>query len=152
MGLTFLFSAALWALPLASLPVLLHLLFRRKSPVVFFSTIRFIKASVQRTAARKKVQKWLLLTVRMLLLAILIAAAAQPAKLLSGAWAAPGKASIAAIVVDTSYSMQLQQNHEPLLARADAAVRELLRDQLANAKVAIFKSPPPLPGSAGTAS
>ncbi|MDB5172996.1 MAG: hypothetical protein JWN51_1769, partial [Phycisphaerales bacterium] len=45
-GLTFLFSAALWALPLAGLPVLLHLLFRRKSPVIQFSTIRFIKASM----------------------------------------------------------------------------------------------------------
>ena len=54
-GLTFLFSAALFALPLAGLPVILHLLFRKKSPVVMFPTLRFIKSSVQRTAARKRV-------------------------------------------------------------------------------------------------
>ncbi|HWE04640.1 MAG TPA: BatA domain-containing protein [Tepidisphaeraceae bacterium] len=146
MGLTFLFSGALLALPLAGLPVLLHLLYQKKSPVVFFSTIRFIKASVQRTAARKRVQKWLLLAVRVILLAILIAAVAQPAKLLSGGWAAPGKSSIAAIVVDTSYSMQLLDHHEPLLAKADTAVRELLGSQLANTKVAIFRSPNLPPG------
>ena len=62
----------LWTLPLAGLPVLLHLLFRRKSPVVLFSTLRFIKSSQQRTAARKRVQRWLLLACRMLLLALLI--------------------------------------------------------------------------------
>ncbi len=142
-GFTFLFSAALWALPLAALPVVLHLLFRRKSPVVFFSTIRFIQASVQRTAARKRVQKWLLLAVRIVLLALLIAAVAQPAKVLSGAWASPGKSSIAAIVVDTSYSMMVMDHGEPLLAKADAAARELLGAQLANTKAAIFRGPPP---------
>src|SRR5580693_5644742 len=114
MGLTFLFSSALLALPLAALPVVLHLLFRKKSPVVMFSTIRFIQASVQRTAARKRVQKWLLLACRILLLALLIAAVAQPARLLGGAWSSTKNSSIAAIVVDTSYSMELQDHQEPL--------------------------------------
>lgn len=143
MALKFLFPAALWALPLASLPVILHLLFRRKSPVMPFSTLRFIKASVQRTAARKRVQKWVLLATRVALLALLIAAVAQPAKAPGGGWSAPGKSSIAAIVVDTSFSMELLQGHQPLLARADAAVRELLSGQLAGAKAAIFRSATP---------
>src|SRR6185437_12047330 len=119
LGYHFEFLSVLLALPLAALPVILHLLFRRKSPVMLFSTIRFIQTSVQRTAARKRVQRWLLLACRVLLLALLIAAVAQPVKLLGGAWAAPGKSSIAAIVVDTSYSMQVQDHQEPLLARAN---------------------------------
>ena len=65
-GLSFLFSAALWLLPIAGLPILLHLLFRRKSPVVMFSTLRFVKSSIQRTAARKRVHRWLLLATRAL--------------------------------------------------------------------------------------
>ena len=142
-NLTFLFSSALLALPLAALPVVLHLLFRKKSPVVMFPTIRFIKASVQRTAARKRVQKWLLLACRILLLALLIAAVAQPVRLLGGAWSSSKKSSIATIVIDTSYSMELQDHQEPLLNKADAAARELLRTQFANAKVAIFRSSPP---------
>ncbi len=43
-GLDFLFAAGLFALPLAGAPLLLHLLFRRKSPTVHFSTLRFIRA------------------------------------------------------------------------------------------------------------
>ncbi|HET6246835.1 MAG TPA: BatA and WFA domain-containing protein [Tepidisphaeraceae bacterium] len=145
---SFLFSGALLALPLAALPVILHLLFRRKSPVVMFSTIRFIQASVQRTAARKRVQKWLLLACRVLVLAMLIFAVAQLVHLptAGGAWTSSKKSAIATIVVDTSYSMQLQDHQEPLLHKADAAVRELLAERFANAKVAIFRS---LPSASG---
>ena len=76
----FLFGAALLGLPLAAAPLLLHLLFRRKSPTVQFSTLRFIRASIQQTAARRKLHRWLLLACRVLLLALLIWAIAQPVR------------------------------------------------------------------------
>src|SRR5580700_6801814 len=110
-GLEFLFGWALLALPLAGAPVVLHLLFRRKSPVVPFSTLRFIRSSVQRTAARKRIQQWLLLACRVLLMALLIWAIAQPARLLASRWLHHGSSPVAAIVADNSYSMLLQQNH-----------------------------------------
>src|SRR6185437_10787315 len=99
--------------------------------------------SMLKTAARKRVQKWLLLACRVGLLALLIAAVAQPAKKLAGGWTAPGKTAIAAIVVDTSYSMLLKDRDSTLLARADSAVHELLTSQLSNARVAIFRTPLP---------
>ena len=147
-GLDFLFIHALWALPLAGLPVLLHLLYRRKSPVVMFSTLRFIKASIQRTAARRRLQRWLLLACRALLLLLLIWAIAQPAKMLASTWFG-GNATVAAIVVDTSYSMQLLDEQLPLLDRASSMIEDLLRNELDGAQVAIFTSdsgdaPPPL--------
>lgn len=144
-GLEFLFSWGLLALPLAGLPVLLHLLFRRKSPIVHFSTLRFIKSSVQHTAARKRVQRWLLLAVRMLLLALLIWAIAQPAKKLASGFLGTGSNGVAAIVVDTSFSMELQQEDVTLLNRADDIVQNLLRDQLRDAKVALLTSGPENP-------
>ena len=116
-GLDFLFAAGLFALPLAAAPLLLHLLFRRKSPTVQFSTLRFIRASVQQTAARRKLHRWLLLASRMLLLALLIWAIAQPVKRLQASWAGGSKQAIAAIVVDTSYSMQLKNTDTTLLQR-----------------------------------
>lgn len=138
---TFSFAAALWALPLASAPILLHLLFKQKSPVVQFSTLRFIKLSIQRTAARKRVQRWLLLACRALLLALLIWAVAQPVHQLTTSWlGGSGRSTVAAIVVDTSYSTQMQQGQVTLLSKADAMVQELLRNQLAGAKVALFRS------------
>jgi hypothetical protein len=145
---SFTFAAALFALPLAGVPVLLHLLFRQKSPVVMFSTLRFVKRSVQRTAARRRLQKWLLLACRALLIALLVWAVAQPVKRLTGGWLGShaGGSAVAAIVVDTSYSMQLQDGTTPLLAKADAAVQDLLRGPLAGAKVAVFTSRPAPPG------
>ncbi|QOV89698.1 BatA domain-containing protein [Humisphaera borealis] len=140
-GLTFLFSAALWALPLAGLPVLLHLLFRRKSQVVPFPTLRFVRASMQQTAARKKIRRWLLLLLRAVALLALIWAVAQPALMPSDVWASRGGNSAAAvIVVDTSYSMQLAADGSTLAGRADRTVRELLAGQLRGMKVAILRS------------
>jgi hypothetical protein len=142
-GLEFLFGWALLALPLAGAPVLLHLLFRRKSPVVPFSTLRFIRSSVQRTAARKRIQQWLLLACRVLLMALLIWAIAQPAKLLASRWLSHGSAPVAAIVADNSYSMLLQQNHVTRLDEVNDAIQDLLRNELRDAQVAIFTANPP---------
>lgn len=143
--LEFLFAAALWALPLAGLPVLLHLLFRRKSPVVLFSTLRFVKLSVQRTAVRRRIQKWLLLACRVLLIALLIWAVAQPVRRMSDGWLGgrSARSTIAAVVVDCSYSMQLQEAHSALLTTADGIVQDLIHRELAGAKVAIFRNLPP---------
>ena len=141
-GLQFLFAAGLWALPLAGLPIVLHLLFRQKSPVVQFSTLRFIKLSVQRTATRRKIQQWLLLACRAILIALLVWAVAQPAKNAAGELLASGRSQVAAIVVDTSYSMQLRDENATLLSKADGIVQELLREKIAGAKVAIFRSQP----------
>src|SRR5512145_2004805 len=129
-GMQFLFTAALFALPLAALPLILHLLYRRKSPVVPFPTLRFIKASLQQSAARRKVQRWLLLAIRMLLLALLIWAVAQPAKTLAARFFSSGSNSVAVIVVDTSWSMQYRRDQVPLMAEAEAIVQQLLREQL----------------------
>lgn len=140
-GLGFLFASALLALPLAALPVLLHLLFRRKSPVVPFSTLRFVKASLQRTAARRRLQRWLLLAARVLLLGLLIAAAAQPVRRVAAGWGAAGERT-AVIVLDTSYSMLLRQEQVEQLDRAGDAVSDLLGRELAEARIAILRSMP----------
>ncbi len=156
-GFNFQVGALLWALPLASVPILLHLLFRRKSPIVYFSTLRFIKTSLQHTAARRRVQKWVLLSIRMLLLALMIIALAQPFKLWASNWGGGsggghGRSGIAAIVIDTSYSMQLEGQQIKLLDKAESIVQDLLRGtgserpngppSLKEAKIAIFKSNP----------
>ncbi len=139
-GLEFLFSAAFLAIPVIGLPVVLHLLFRRKSPVIPFSTLRFIKASIQRTAARRRVHRWLLLATRMLLIALLIWAVAQPARMLASSWFGGGGGAVAAIVVDDSASMRLRDGQTPLLKKADSAVGELLRGPLSSARLAVYTS------------
>lgn len=160
-------APVLLALPLAAMPVLLHLLFRRKSPVVLFSTLRFIRTSLQHTAARRRIQRWLLLAIRVLLLALLIWAVAQPVQRLSANWSQDQRSLALAIVVDTSYSMlyetgQKDGRPQTLLTQADGLIRQvltaaasadagsggaadsegrrLLQQSLHNAKVAVFRS------------
>lgn len=140
LGFAFLLGPLLWALPLAGLPVLLHLLFHRKSPVVPFSTLRFIKSSIQETAARRRIQKWVLLACRILLLVLLIWAMAQPVRLLTTAWLNSGRTTVAAIVADTSYSMLLKQQELTQLDRSGDIINELLRGPLQSAGVAVLRS------------
>jgi hypothetical protein len=114
--------------------------------VVPFSSVRFVRSSMQRTAARRKLQRWLLLACRALLLLLLVWAIAQPAHHVASNWLGGAKSPIAAIVVDTSYSMQLRDQETALLDRADAAVQSLLREQMAGARVALFRSVAPPAG------
>lgn len=145
-GLEFLFTAALWALPLAALPLILHLLYRSKSPVVQFPSLRFIRSSIQQNAARRKVQKWLLLAVRMLLLALLIWAVAQPAKILASRFFGAGSNAVAAVVIDTSWSMQYREDQVSLLSKADAMVQQLLREQLKDGSILLLTTGSTHPG------
>ena len=138
LGLAFLFAAVLWALPLAGIPILLHLLFERKSPVIAFSTLRFIQSALQRTAARRKIQKWLLLACRILLLGLLIWAVSQPVKQLAWGFLSAKPNTLAAIVVDVSPSMLLRQSETEIIRRENDIVRSLLAGPLKDAEVAIF--------------
>ncbi|MGA3067320.1 MAG: BatA and WFA domain-containing protein, partial [Tepidisphaeraceae bacterium] len=140
-GLNFLFSAALWALPLAAVPVLIHLIVRRKAPLVPFSTLRFIRSSLRQTAGKRRIRRWSLLSCRIALLALLIWAVAQPTRQLAAAWLA-GPSVATTIVVDTSYSMALRDGSTNLLTQADQTVNQILSQNLQNARVAIFTSRP----------
>src|SRR4029077_18372221 len=91
---------------------------------------------------RRRIQRWIILAWRILLLALLIWAIAQPVKIIASGWLDQDKSLIAAIVVDTSYSMQLKQNEPTLLEKANDTITDLLRDPLKDAKIALFRSMP----------
>ena len=142
-GLEFLFVLALWALPLAGLPILLHLLLSAKSPIVPFSTLRFVKAAIQQTASRKRVQRWLLLACRVLLLLLLIWAIAQPAKMLAIQLARREQIDDRGDRRGYELLDAAEDQQVTLIDRANGIVQDLMRNQLADAKVAIFHSNPP---------
>ncbi len=62
----------------AGLPVALHLLNRIRSPIVPFSTLRFLKITAQKTSRRRQVQQYLLLLLRMAVFAMIAMAVAHP--------------------------------------------------------------------------
>ncbi len=62
----------------AGIPVVLHLLNRIRSPIVPFPTLRFLKITAQKTSRRRQLEQWLLLALRMAVLALAAMAIAHP--------------------------------------------------------------------------
>ena len=103
--MTFLTASLLFGLAAAALPVLIHLLHRQRTVPVQWGAMQFLLESQLQFRRRKKVDHWLLLLARMLLLALLAFLLARPL-LKSGALnALPGNgATDIAVIVDHSLS------------------------------------------------
>src|SRR5256885_7485494 len=98
----FLHPWALAGLAAAAIPLLLHLLAGREPPTVVFPAVRYLVTTTREHQRRLKLQNWLLLLVRTLLIATIVMAAAGPTVPLSGV---PGHApSALVLIVDNSPS------------------------------------------------
>ena len=62
----------------AAVPIALHFIHRRRSREVPFSSLKFLKSSVKRTARRKRLEELALLALRVALIALLALALAGP--------------------------------------------------------------------------
>ncbi|MGH7142645.1 MAG: BatA domain-containing protein [Planctomycetota bacterium] len=92
----------------AAVPLVLHLMHRRKAIEIPFPSLRFLRLSQNRTAKRKRLEELLLLIVRMLALACLALALAGPHLGSAGIGHASEPRAVA-IVLDTGYSMSLTE-------------------------------------------
>src|SRR5215212_7324442 len=103
--MSFLMAPLLIGVLAAAIPVVIHLLHRQRTTPVQWGAMQFLLESQLQFRRRKKVDHWLLLLARMLLLALLAFLLARPL-LKSGALSAlPGNgATDIAIVVDHSLS------------------------------------------------
>ncbi|PLX32418.1 MAG: hypothetical protein C0600_02675, partial [Ignavibacteria bacterium] len=115
------------ALAAAAIPIILHLLNLRKTRVIEFSTLSFLK-ELQRSKIRKlKLKQWLLLALRTLIIIFVVLAFTRPA-LQSGFGFLPGTAakSSVVIVLDNSFSTLVSDEHGQLLKQAKKKAAELL--------------------------
>ncbi|MBP5299800.1 MAG: BatA domain-containing protein [Victivallales bacterium] len=96
----------LFLLPLAALPLLLHLLSRMRPPVLRLPTMRFLLHAPQPQEGRRKWQDLLLLAVRTALVALFVLALAAPRRRPDPAESASGRQAPAlAVLLDSSASM-----------------------------------------------
>src|SRR3954466_16224779 len=89
-----------------SVPILIHLLNRRKFEKVVWAAMRFLRVSVEQNQRRIRVEDMILLALRCLLLLLLGFALARPTgcSATHGGWL--GQTKITAVVLlDNSYSM-----------------------------------------------
>jgi hypothetical protein len=112
----------LYFLLLLVIPIVVHLFQLRRFKKEYFTNVRFLKELSIQTRKSSKIKKWLLLITRMLLLAAIIIAFAQP---FFQAKDKKNATNEMYIVLDNSFSMQAKGKKGELLKRA---VQELLEN------------------------
>ncbi|MDP3541090.1 MAG: DUF4159 domain-containing protein [Elusimicrobiota bacterium] len=129
------FPAALWALPLAALPIVLHLLSRRAARRVSFPDLTLLRAVDARARPKARLREMLLLAARCVLLAALVFAAAAPAR--RGDAAASGAGLDLVLLLDASYSMRARDGVATRFDSAREAGRRLLKRLAPGDRVAV---------------
>lgn len=124
--MNFLNSAFLAGLAAAIVPLLIHLLNRRKVKKVDFSSVMFLRDLRKSRMRRLELRRWLLLAVRTLIITCAVLAFARPA-LQGDNWAGiGGRARTSAVIaVDQSASMALETPNGTAAERAQRRVREI---------------------------
>lgn len=133
--MTFGAMAFLYALPLAALPVLFHLLMQRRRQAMPFSTFLFFFRSDPRIASRRRIKEILLLALRVLFIACLVFALSRPQL---GCRRGQGGPTDLVLVVDNSASMSAPSpNGETKLQRAVSAAKQRLQFLAPESRVSI---------------
>ena len=122
----------LYGLFLLVIPVLVHLFQLRRFETQKFTNVKFLKKAILQTRKSSRIKKWLILGTRMLLLACLVMAFAQPFF--------PSEEGVVEgreiqIYLDNSYSMQAKGKKGVLLKRS---IQELLENLPENGKLRLF--------------
>src|SRR5690606_38070096 len=121
----------LWALFLLVIPVAIHLFQLRRFARTPFTNVAMLQKVVSDSRKSSSLKKWLLLFTRLLLLAALILAFAQP-------FTAPAQAQgerETVIYLDNSFSMQARSQGMSLL---DRAVQELIKGLEQDSPLSLF--------------
>jgi von Willebrand factor type A domain/Aerotolerance regulator N-terminal len=136
-----LFFSPLWALgfsnlPIlqmgiaaASLPIIIHLLNRRKFREVPWAAMRFLLAAMRKNQRRVKIEQWLLLAVRTLLVILVVMAMAKPfLESLGAMQLLPGQRTHRVILLDGSLSMDYRTAEKSRFQQAKELATRLVRD------------------------
>jgi len=120
----FLFPAFLTVLAVLAVPIIIHLFHFRRFRKVYFTNVRFLKEVKEDTRSRSRLRNILVLLARMLALAALVLAFAQPYWKQSGDVQVGSKAI--SIFIDNSFSMDALSQDVSLLDKARQRAREII--------------------------
>jgi len=127
--MSFVHPLLLIGLVAASIPIVIHLLNKRRFRIVDWAAMEFLLASMRKNNRRLRIEEILLLVLRTLLVALLAFAVARPI-LGSGGLAAflSGAKRTAVILFDTSFSMGYRQGTATSLSRGKEAAGAILSE------------------------
>ena len=121
----FLFPSFLWALLLLAIPIIIHLFYFRRFKKVYFTNVKFLKEVKQETSNRSRLKNLLVLLSRLLALAALIFAFAQP--IISDKADLTRQTKAVSIFIDNSFSMQALSQEVKLFDLAKDKAREIVK-------------------------
>lgn len=116
----------LWGAALGGVPILLHLLHRRRHRERPWAAMRFLIAAIQRNQRRIRLEQLLLLAVRVLLLVLLATALAQPFAESFGKYFQADVPTHRVIILDVSFSMGTLQGDVRRFDRAKELAGEII--------------------------
>ncbi len=119
----------LWGLAGASLPIMIHLLNRRKFREERWAAMRFLLAAIRKNQKRVHVEQWLLLAVRTMIILLVVMAMSKPFLEAFGvADLLRGQRRHWVIVLDGSMSMDYRVDDVPRFEQARDIARRLVKD------------------------
>jgi hypothetical protein len=124
--MNFLFPYILWGMVAVSIPVIIHLFNFRKYRKVYFTNVRFLEELKQQTRKQSKLRHLLVMFSRMMAIAALVMAFAQPYIPDKNKLSRPDSITQVSIYIDNSFSMEALSPSGPLLEIAKAKAREIV--------------------------
>lgn len=120
MGMQLKHPEILWALLLLSIPIVIHFFQLRRFKRTFFTNVAMLQQVVMESRKSNTLKKWILLLTRLLLVACIVMAFAQP--FLANEKAFRKKETV--VFLDNSFSMQAKENGLSLLEKS---VQDLIK-------------------------
>ena len=120
----FVYPSFLWALLALAIPIIIHLFYFRRFKKVYFTNVRFLKEVKEETSARRKIRDLLILAARLLAMALVVLAFAQPF-IPKDVEVKTGQKAVS-VFVDNSFSMQSLSEDVPLLEKAKQRARQVI--------------------------
>lgn len=146
--MSFIHGYLLAGLVLVAVPFLLHLLLQQKPKIMPFPAFRFLKQKRQSNRRKIQLQHWLLLLLRMLLLAALLFGLARPrlaGNLIPQSWRSAlgskiDRPVVALFVLDTSWSMDYRVDKKSRLEMAKTLAIRAFQQLPDTSRVAILET------------
>jgi hypothetical protein len=136
--MSFLNPIMLFGLAAVSVPIIIHLLNRRKFQKVVWAAMRFLRISVEQNQRRMRIEDMILLALRCLLLVLLALALARPAWL-SRASDVFGQAKVTGVVIlDNSRSMAVSDGTQTRFDKARRAAEQAIESMPAGSATAVL--------------
>lgn len=136
--MSFLNPIMLAGLAAIAVPILIHLLNRRKFQKVVWAAMRFLQTSIEKNQRRMQIEDLILLALRCLILALIAIALARPAWRDSVSNFFGGGKSVGVLILDNSLSMGMSDGTTTRFANAKRAAEQAIDSLPAGSATAVW--------------